>query len=257
MSIIIEVSGVSCAGKSALFPLLFDCLNQAESRFTDSFTFTHFLAAQKIEKYVRKVFPESLIIWITDLMKKLLILNSFLKSRPLGSHKRVAGYIYKYGRSIKCFRSYLVKLGIHQLVKKSLKNRSVLVDEGIVHTVQSIFVSQAQPVKKKPGLRYDLEAYLCSIPLPDILVVVYNRNQQLLNQRLLKRGHHRTRVANFSARKQFIENSIYVEELMLEILSERREIQIIKLPADDSYFWASAAKTIQKSLKELSYGVKI
>jgi len=248
LSVIIELSGVSCAGKTTVFPIVLNCLHQNDNKCFEASQFISTLAIRRFEKIVKRQTSGTYRMLSISMVRKGLIASGFLRVDLLKQHKQVAGYVYDYGHSLKCFRSYLVKLGMHHLIRKAMGNQRILIDEGVVHTVQSIFVSKSFPVNSKPKLRNDLEAYLNSIPLPDILVVVYNRNQQELNHRLLTRGHHRLSVANPSERKQFVKNSVYVEQVMLDILSLRQEIKIIKIPIEDNDYLASMKKGIQETL---------
>ena len=117
------------------------------------------------------------------------------------------------------------KFGKYFAIKCNIKDECVLVREGVVHTVQSIFVSIKR--EKKQINKSDLERFLESIPLPDVILIVYFRNKKELVQRILNRGHHRLRNVPLCLKERFVENAIVVEDMTLNVLGKKKGTNII------------------------------
>jgi len=129
-------------------------------------------------------------------------------------------YIYRNKQGLKAFRSFYFKFGKYLLLKHSKKDVNVLLDEGVVHTIQSIFIKYSNKFKKN-----EIIYYLKNIPLPDILVVLYNREQLVLEKRILKRGHHRLTTGSNSDIKKFIENSVSAEDIIINNLIKKNNTE--------------------------------
>ena len=81
--------------------------------------------------------------------------------------------------------------------------------------------------KKKQINKSDLERFLESIPLPDVILIVYFRNKKELVQRILNRGHHRLRNVPLCLKERFVENAIVVEDMTLNVLGKKKGTNII------------------------------
>ena len=95
--------------------------------------------------------------------------------------------ILRHTYKIKTLRSYISKFFKFIVLNKKVSDK-VIIDEGIVHTVFSLFVL---PYELKDNHDKLLIKYLSIIPIPSKIYFKWGDNEQVLIDRLISRGHHR------------------------------------------------------------------
>jgi len=225
---IIEITGVPCAGKTTLLPYIYrECSKQYDKTQYAS----DFLDALAIAKLNRLA---TLLRFInaekrTTILRNLLILFYFVSSFFVyfRLHIFVLQIIYNNSHTFKGIRSYYWKFGKYYTIKHNIEDQCIIIDEGPVHVTQSIFVPTVDKAdENQPGLHQ----YFKLAPLPDLLIVIHNRNKTELLERFEKRGHHRADGHTF---KMFIDNCIRTEDAAIKILAAQKNLSIKLLPTVD------------------------
>lgn len=222
---IIEITGVPCAGKTTLLPYIYRECSKQYNKTQYASDFLNALALAKLDR-LAALLPLINTQKPTKILRNLMILFYFVSSFfvYLRLHIFALKFIYNKNRTFKAIRSYYWKFGKYYTIKHNIKDQCIIIDEGPVHVTQSIFVSSVDKLDENLA---GLQQYLELAPLPDLLIVIHNRNRTELLERFEKRGHHR---ATSHAFETFIDNCIKTEDAAINILTEKKDLAIKILP---------------------------
>ncbi len=224
---IIEVTGVPCAGKTTLLPSIYREYSeqynnlQYASEFLDALAFTKL---RYLAVILRPLSPRKRTGVLRNLLISYCFISSFFVFPRL--HILVLRSIFYGSRSFKAINSYYWKFGKFYTIKRNIGDESIIIDEGSVHAIQSIFVPSVIELDEDFSR---LRHYLELAPLPDLLLVVHNRNTTELIERIEKRGHHR--IGAQESRK-FIEKCIKTEDVAIDVLTKRSKLVVRLLPTE-------------------------
>jgi thymidylate kinase len=127
-------------------------------------------------------------------------------------------------------RNAFKKIGISELIRRTAgDSQIVMMDEGAVHTAHYLFVHVSAEPRSD-----DLVTFLELIPLPDVAVYL-QRDETVLIERVLRRGHRRIRDATHSKVERFVHRAVSIFEFLarqprlregLLIVNSRRSVVV-------------------------------
>jgi hypothetical protein len=222
---IVEVTGIPCAGKSTLLPYIYkECAGkynstQYASNFLDEVATSRLKIAIPLLSFVN----ENRRIKV---LRNILILSYFISGffAHFKLHIHILKLVYKNNRTLKALKSYYWKFGKYYTIQHNSEDQCIIIDEGTVHVIQSIYVPSDKRIDENLE---GLHKYLTTVNLPDLLIVIHNRNKIELLERLEKRGHHRVNSASYNL---FIDNCIKAEDATIDSLSHNESLVIKILP---------------------------
>ena len=113
--------------------------------------------------------------------------------------------------AITCLRGIIRKVGIYEFLRrKRFLDKTVIVDEGVVHSAHNLFVH----LNSSPNPK-DIVEYSSLIPLPDILVYVRCPKEILLD-RTLSRSDQSRRIRHANVKK-FLDHAYDVFEALISL----------------------------------------
>jgi thymidylate kinase len=140
--------------------------------------------------------------------------------------------------AIMCLRGIIRKVGIYEfLQRRSLLNKIVIVDEGVVHSAHNLFVHLDSSPNPK-----DIVEYSLLIPVPDILVYV-RCPKEILLKRTLCRSDQSRRIRDGKVKK-FLDHAYNVFEVLIS--SDRIAEKTITVDCSERSY--DSAETLAKRI---------
>lgn len=212
---IIEIIGSSGSGKSTLLRCLQVALSLQDLRVC---RVGHNADSQHplINSYITNIDKHSIL---TDLLLLPWIFRAFL-SLPTRLFVYVTVFILKCNsHRVAIFRAVYRKIAIFTLLRSRSDGSTIfLVDEGIMHSMNNIFIPYKSTLPEER-----LEKYLRYLPSPD-LIVLLESPIELLYERLINRGDWSPRVRNEQELLEFIKQSHTLFAYIASFLNGRKSV---------------------------------
>lgn len=182
MAIVIEISGISCSGKSTAIQYF------KEKSYCN--------ATIEAEEYLKEYYKD---IAKCFFLKGFVVKNPVFKFIIVGIEhlKNIFRYkqfyfvcvaqVMKNEGKIKAFRSFFFKIGKYYILEKANVERIVM-DEGPIQVLFSLFVNNNEIDNIQID---DVKSYIQCVPIADRVIFGPIAPQKLFVSRMMKRGHHR------------------------------------------------------------------
>ena len=220
---ILELFGSTGAGKSTLASIVLDdCRDQGINILMGD----DFVLAQSRLNWFQSIFVRTLCIDLLALMACLATWRNNFKIYAFMSQVIIRLPVAWFEK-LNLARNVFKKIGIYEIMRRRGSDRQILlVDEGTLHAVHNLFVHLAIGMKAA-----DLATFVRVVPLPDAAIYV-TRNEAILIDRTLGRGHKRIPDHSYASTKLFVKRALdtfdrlarllVFEKRMMTIDSERK-----------------------------------
>lgn len=234
-SMIIEFSGVSCAGKSTAFRKIFESPMPVNLRCAEAVLLDNYRQVAKRLFFVDINRPPSFL-------KVLCLAWAHLKYclQYRSFYKLCISLILRSDHKLKASNSFFFKMGKWLILKENNKS-VVLMDEGIIQILFSLLISIDQNIDNPTRL---IRSFIKYAPLPDEVVFSPTNPLNQITERMVKRGHHRVTVGQYSPFEvekraaQFTTQSIQLQRMIINELRHKVKTCSLKQMED----WAILIK---------------
>jgi adenylate kinase family enzyme len=203
----IELIGCTSAGKSTLAGgILRACREQGLDIFLgEDFVLEQFRLNWIKNDPLRKLLVNlaalfaSLVTWRNN-RKFYLFATQLLFQLPIPQLER-----------LNLLRNVLKKIGIHEIIRlRRTGQQVILVDEGVLHIAHNLFVHVSAEVKME-----HLAMFAELVSLPDV-VVYLKQPEELLINRIIKRGHKRIPDHSYNKVARFVKQAIVTFDKLVQ-----------------------------------------